>query len=633
MKKNHLLFVAVAVLFLASCSNDVDKLSTTSDGKQISLKTWSDKTLKSGKITQLADVKDFAVAAWVSGKIPSIDGMAATVLINGVKATGDNTNGWVYSPTAFWPESDPVDFYAYSPFASTGVDKGTFGSGLEVDGSATTTPVISYVLPGHTESTESIADQEDLLIAHHQGTALTEYSSGVPLTFRHALSRVTVQAKSEGTAKFVVTSLKLMNVLGKATLDLSTLPRDATALPYATDATVGVNGYATYWQTDATSGGDLSVDFDEITTNAGQTTETKVDGVDIPDDAKYYDVTTDESHALYVIPQTFASSDLVNATVNGSSSEFYIEITYYQYYDDATPDGPSVTYAVPVPAIVGPASASSIAFEMQKQYTFQFELIGNKPIVLKSIDVQAWEEVTPPQELPLKLTWAGSNIYYDATAKHLTFADSNDDSKKYYQGVFFQWGSLTGISPIGAYSTSTITYPLAGEAVTTSPAYEDIPYVTTDPGTYDRTAKYLTETVHDPSNGKGDICKYLTDQGYAPKGKKWRMPTSAESEAAANYSREPASGTLSIMTPSSETDGSFAINQGYIRDGKVFFPADGYKNIMGVTSNNVGIVGNYWSSSPANTTDGFILSFNATAMFLAHNGNRQLAMSVRCVAE
>jgi uncharacterized protein (TIGR02145 family) len=279
---------------------------------------------------------------------------------------------------------------------------------------------------------------------------------------------------------------------------------------------------------------------------------------------------------------------------------------------------------------------------MQKQYTFQFELIGNKPIVLKSIDVQAWEEVTPAQELPLKLTWAGSNIYYDATAKHLTFADSNDDSKKYYQGVFFQWGSLTGISPIGNYSTSTITYPLAGEAVTTSPAtWAEIPYVDTDPGTYERTAKYLTEVVHSDAsitNGKGDICKYLTDMGYAPKGKRWRMPTSAEFEATTNYVREPyvdpAVVFPALTATGTETDGSFAINQGYIRDGKVFFPATGYRSY----SNNgalrtVGVTGLYWSSSPINAVDVFFLSVIGTFVNPANNANRQSAYAVRCVAE
>lgn len=49
--------------------------------------------------------------------------------------------------------------------------------------------------------------------------------------------------------------------------------------------------------------------------------------------------------------------------------------------------------------------------------------------------------------------WAGCNIYYDG--KHLTFDDVGNQSHEHDQGVFFQRGSLYGISPVGNFDVST----------------------------------------------------------------------------------------------------------------------------------------------------------------------------------
>jgi uncharacterized protein (TIGR02145 family) len=624
MKKNYLVLAATLFL-LSSCNNEIDSPSPDESGsKAISFKTWADKPVKSGVVTGVNDVTEFTVAAWLDNKLPSSDGLEV-VLINGVEATGNNTDGWVYSPTAFWDESTPINFYAYTPGAAKGLGSTT---PLVAEAVTNATPVIAYSLPGHsTASMEDIADQEDLLVAYHQGTFQTEYVSGVPLTFRHALSRIKVQAKSESTAKFVITSLKLKNIMGTADLDIKTLPRDGAALKYATDATVDGDGYAIYWSNHIDKG-ELAVDFGEITINEANT---DVKGVDIPDNT-YVDVTDDE-HALYVIPQELASSDLAGVFKGSSTStEFFIEITYYQY-GDGIANGEPVTYSVPVPAVVGAASASSIAFEMQKQYTFQFELTGLKPIMLKSVAVQDWNEATPAQELPIQLTWAGSNIYYDETAKHLTFADSNDDSKKQIQGVFFKWGSLIGISPIGDYTKNVaLLYPLAGEVIFSDIEYDAIPYVDLDPGEYERTAKYLTTDAHDPENGKGDICRYLTDMGYAPKGKIWRMPTSSEFEAKADYTRKlPFTAVVTTDVAGLETISSGCSRN--IDSGQPFFPASGYRNTTGELG-GVGEGGGYWSSSPASATDGYFLYFNGPGVGSAGGfDDRQAGFPVRCVAE
>jgi hypothetical protein len=63
-----------------------------------------------------------------------------------------------------------------------------------------------------------------------------------------------------------------------------------------------------------------------------------------------------------------------------------------------------------------------------------------------------------------ELVWARSNVYWDDTAEQLTFVPANGTTDNQgYQGVFFKWGSLVGISPaqVGgsdAFSGSTPLY-------------------------------------------------------------------------------------------------------------------------------------------------------------------------------
>jgi hypothetical protein len=172
--------------------------------------------------------------------------------------------------------------------------------------------------------------------------------------------------------------------------------------------------------------------------------------------------------------------------------------------------------------------------------------------------------------------FARSNIYWDATAQKLTFepaADNpaqNDDAKAGYQGVFFRFGSLVGISPVGNFSGTTDIYvPIVNENLSTStwkattgnamaanntdfPTVSsnwttwksvhndapdtDIPYM--DP----RYAK-VAETAHGRGNTyviddalnrdttyqgfRGDICQYLTTKTHAVSGD-YRLPTSYE---------------------------------------------------------------------------------------------------------
>ncbi|GHV31290.1 hypothetical protein FACS1894177_05550 [Bacteroidia bacterium] len=598
--------IAIA-LITGSCSNDLDEVpapAAGSSGQAITFKPWANKPLRAAA-TKADDVTDFAVLA-----TDTTTGAIDPVLIDGVRVNGSNATSWTYSPLAFWPETAAVNFFAFSPTAAPGVTGGATALAGQNDATAGQ-PNITYELP------TVLTDQKDLLVARHSGTYAAEGANGVLLNFRHALSRVLFQAKSESSMGFIVSSIRLKNVKSKATLDLNAVPKDTDPFPYPTDnATIASDGYQTHWVPDGASTVELTANI----------TDTVVAG----DGAWHYIVS--DSDALYVIPQENVTSSLDSATlVDGlftAPSDFYIEITYRE-------DGAGAvnrTYAVPVPAVVGNAYASSIAFEMERQYTFQFELFGKKPIQFRGVTVSDYSTVE--QEEPLRLQWAGSNIYYDAALKHLTFADSDDKSKEQYQGVYFQWGSLTGISPDGAYvQGSTVIYPMGGEATTASPAYTAIPHVTSNPGTYLRDAKYLTKTAHNPAAEVGDICKYLTELGYAPAGKRWRMPTSKEFGEVGDYGNVGAATWPGVFTVNAAGTTLFTNGKQLRKLNTPFFPAAGFRDFSTGALYFTGTYGYAWSSSPSSSSNGFYLFFNSAAANPADNLFRPYGFPVRCVAE
>jgi hypothetical protein len=116
--------------------------------------------------------------------------------------------------------------------------------------------------------------------------------------------------------------------------------------------------------------------------------------------------------------------------------------------------------------------------------------------------------------------WARSNIYWegDDSAGKLTF-DVKEKGHQGYQGVFFKWGSLVGISPAqpasddNSFSSNVPVYVPAATASGWAPSsydtWNEIPYWDSSFGEVIDATKY--------SEFRGDICQYLNPKYRLPR--------------------------------------------------------------------------------------------------------------------
>jgi hypothetical protein len=278
--------------------------------------------------------------------------------------------------------------------------------------------------------------------------------------------------------------------------------------------------------------------------------------------------------------------------------------------------------------------------------------------------------------------WAGSNIYWDGT--RLTFSAPGTDDKQYYQGVFFRWGSLVGISPVQTNSRTAFAAGTNGNLATGTPIY--VPPVPGGPTNWTQTnlttaqsAPYssyfssyhtsyyydfdkipyntgeeslgTTSPTYDPGAFKGDICRYLTGQSGIPGGA-WVMPTLADFESASRshwtgsvpnstywYRQTQENGIFPTTNNNALTDGypdgtyhDWTWGASYCQNGTVL-PASGHCGNFDGTVMYTGYRGYYWSSSVIDANWVSFLDFYSDGVYTYKGAFRGIGLPVRCVLD
>jgi hypothetical protein len=292
---------------------------------------------------------------------------------------------------------------------------------------------------------------------------------------------------------------------------------------------------------------------------------------------------------------------------------------------------------------------------------------------------------SPGNNYTLRLTlriprWAGSNIYWDNANQRLTFDLEGNTQNQHYQGVFFRWGSLVGISPartsrgngfnvnVPVYQPDynaaephksiwtcidTTTYTawtttLSGVAVDTT----EIPYLDDRPefhttesdraNTYAIDAERNTATMY--LGMRGDICQYLGQTIPALYG--YRLPTGKEFSPynggdwdkvkdgwekgdgfVSNSALGDKYGTATFPDPVNNWGG-------YAKNTNAFnltLPASGSRSSTSGGLLSIGNAGLYWTGSAYESTRARHLSFSNSS--ISPNGitSRSTACPIRCV--
>ena len=261
--------------------------------------------------------------------------------------------------------------------------------------------------------------------------------------------------------------------------------------------------------------------------------------------------------------------------------------------------------------------------------------------------------------------FARSNIVWDAANNKLTFAVTAADNATIpanVQGVFFKWGSLVAVSPVGnTYASNQILFSPNG---TTNYTWANIPYASETTGKFgthgtdeDDFAGYdggsnTNGPGFNASTNKGDICRYISSQPGWQHGK-WRLPTSGEQQALinevtsvsnnggfGNITGAPNTGNNAHgfwQVPSGRWLGAGAANvntrgtEAVPGSSSVYFPAGGYRNSSNGNTSNAGTSGYSWSGSSYGTTYAcYLYVYSGNAYW---NDNRGYGFTVRCIRE
>lgn len=216
--KKSLFIVALGVLALTSCSQD-EVLDVQKDAVQFSV--VADKASR-GKVTTTDNITNFMVNAFKADVTTGgvVTGNLDQFFMKDVKVSGSNTTVWSYDFTKFWPTTDKINFYSYSPASLTGVS-------IASDVQTIT----------HTVST-TCGNQIDILYALNNG--LGKADGEVKVNFRHALAQIVFQAEnSKSDLEVVIGGVRIVNVKNSGTFSW---PTASTNNPNYTETENGGTG-------------------------------------------------------------------------------------------------------------------------------------------------------------------------------------------------------------------------------------------------------------------------------------------------------------------------------------------------------------------------------------------------------
>ena len=221
--KQNLLFAALAVVAMASCSKNEVSQSTVTNEITFATPVLARHT-KSQEITTTTypTTASFNVYAWYNSE-EHFTATTASAYMKDVQVSYDSSinkdddagsGAWIPSTKYYWPKQGVLTFDAYSPNGLSGTKSATADDGIKVE--------------NHTVGTE-LATQQDFLYATRakdkkssKGETNATYD-GVDIAFNHALAVVKFTAKTKdnyaGTTTVKIKDIKIQSINNTGTFN------------------------------------------------------------------------------------------------------------------------------------------------------------------------------------------------------------------------------------------------------------------------------------------------------------------------------------------------------------------------------------------------------------------------------
>ena len=626
-------------------------------------------------------------------------------LKDNTKVTNSGT-AFTYSPTAKWPDQagEQLAFYGYYPWQDPSTTPVAGDPVIAATPIAVNAISLSYTTPADP------AKHVDLMYAY---TPFTGGFAPVNMEFHHALTRVNFKGKVEDyTVPVQITSITVKKVKSKAALmtifgssnTYWTAPNTDTNMVLTPGNGLVANPILTStlsWvsQPGSTSetAGDLLV-IPQSVQGMEVVVEAMIDGSpetftfplkDTPDwvmnQIVTYEITISGSgmrlvarfsadwndNAIGVIEDgqwwMYVEEDDLVLSMGGGSETVHAETNY-----DISSQGYPAGLSVEVPSQYGSWLSASISGSATPLLSGDVTITATPTSTARTGEVHITAgNLTKIVKVSQSIArqFARSNIVWDATNNKLTFAVTEADNATIpanSQGVFFKWGSLVAVSPVGnTYATSQILFSPNNVKNYT---WANIPYANETTGKFgtdgtdeDDFAGYdggsnTNGPGFNASTNKGDICRYISDRGWVQG--KWRLPTSDEQQALinevtsvsnnggfGNITGAPNTGNNAHgfwQVPSGRWLGAGAAADAARNTGKaaelvpgsssVYFPAGGCRYGSNGNTGNAGGNGYSWSASSYSTTGAYNLGVTSGNAGWG-SSSRNFGFTVRCIRE
>lgn len=284
--KKLMILLPFAALAMASCTNSEDAVQTSpvAENQEVKIFPQVGGTTR-GTVETTASLSSFTLLA--DGKFATTATATTSDVSTVTKTVNKSGSNWAFADDSKLYWFDATTAAKFTAYANSSV--------AAADGK-----LAGVTVPA------TLADQKDVLVAYNEGTK-TDFTTGVPLHFRHAMSQIVVKASYTFDASITGYDDKVIKVKGIKFFNL----KNSGTLTLPTASTAAGEDYEPAWS------GHAGAEGFEVTLTSPVTLGSPATSIDL----------SEAANPLLLLPQTTAATtDLKATTVTGAYLAVSVDI-------------------------------------------------------------------------------------------------------------------------------------------------------------------------------------------------------------------------------------------------------------------------------------------------------------------